>query len=158
MRIRPSLILGALGVIAGLVATAAIAGGSHSRVHATPCGCRAVVHHHRVHARWTHVRHAVVRQTAFVARSEHDWSEAHSWRSGREEAWGLSERPWATDQFGFLTWPGKSHFVGGHWMPGAIPPPPPPPEDDMLGPAPGDDWQGVPPPPGAEESYRIYRF
>jgi hypothetical protein len=159
MRIRPSLILGLLGMTAGLAATAALASGHHAGVHATACGCRPVVRRHRVHARWTHVRHTVIRQTAFVARDERDWSDSHSWRSAREVSWGWSERPWATDQFGFLTWPGKSHFVDGHMMRGAVPPPPPPPpEDEMQGPPPGDDWEGPPPPPGAEESYQTYRF
>jgi hypothetical protein len=71
---------------------------------------------------------------------ERDFGEAHHWREGGS-AWGASwvERPWATDQFGYLTWPGKSHFgspepghsphYDGGWSQGAegaAPPPPPP--------------------------------
>jgi hypothetical protein len=73
----------------------------------------------------------------------HEYGESHHWREGGGSAWGASwvERPWATDEYGYLTWPGKTHFgtpeAGrsphneGGWSQGpegadASPPPPPP--------------------------------
>ncbi len=50
---------------------------------------------------------------------ERDFGESHHWREGG----GWVERPWATDQFGYLTWPGKTHFGGPPAPEGAAPPP-----------------------------------
>src|ERR1700753_2265387 len=128
MRIRLSPTLGVLGIGAAIAATLAIASAAPTRA-AAACGCGRATHaarHHHAHAvKWRHVVHSASRTYARIDsqawsaerrwgaehawRDEHDWSEAHGWREGgREEGW--SERPWATDQFGFLTWPGKSHF------------------------------------------------
>ena len=96
-------------------------------------------------------------------REDHGWGDQHGWTQedgrwagGREHHWGAEwgQRPWATDVFGYLTWPGKTHFAGGRPVEGgALPPPPPPPPEG---------WQGPPPaPPGDDEAgatYEIYRF
>jgi hypothetical protein len=90
--------------------------------------------------------------------SEHGWREEHGWADGMADAWGTAHR-WATDEFGFLTWPGKTHFG-----PPAPPPPPemgPPPPPEMGPPPPPGAYGPPPPPPPPEvrgEAYRIYRF
>ncbi len=102
-------------------------------------------------------------------RDEHRWREEGDWGAGpgwsEDEArwafghaghWGYrgywdharAERPWATDRSGFLTWPGKTRFIGGRPVDDEGPPLPPPPEG----------WQGPPPPPDADEGYEIRRF
>jgi hypothetical protein len=102
------------------------------------------------------------------ATESHSWSSEHGWsedegRWGHGERWDMAwgERPWATDAFGYLTWPGKTHFVNGHAIQGEPPPPPPPPPEGAV-PSP-EGWQGPPPsPPGAVgedgPSFDIYRF
>jgi hypothetical protein len=97
---------------------------------------------------------------------EHGWSSERGWsedegRWGHGGRWDLAwaERPWATDRFGYLTWPGKTHFVDGHAVRDDMPPPPPPPPEGAgPPPPPPEGWQG--PPPGAEDepSYEIRRF
>jgi len=196
MRIPYASICGGLGVLAGAVATFAVAGTAHIKTAPT-CGCAVSAAGHARHPVRVHVRgRAVARTWRHTARwSEHDgqmmghgmmghhmWrgeqqsAEEHGWSSergwsedegrwayGHGAHWDLAwaERPWATDAFGYLTWPGKTHFVNGHAVKGEAPPPPPPPEG--AGPPPPEGWQGPPPPPPgaageAEGSYEVYRF
>ena len=75
-------------------------------------------------------------------------------------AW-QDRRPWATDRFGYLTWPGKTHFIGGQPVEGGALPPPPPGAMPPPPPPPGADEQGPPPPPqgaDSDQSYEIRRF
>ena len=175
MRIRASLVILA-GAVAGLTATAALADGMpRAKSKAPACGCHATSHHARRHAVRTHA-HATHRVWTRVAasggehmwqgqrgwRDQHGWSESHEWSEGGESfGYRYEPRPWATDVFGFLTWPGKTHFIptrgpadGG---------PPPPPMDNSMGPPP------PPPPPGwsdgpsrgveqDQDGYNVYRF
>jgi hypothetical protein len=174
MRIPYSTLAGCLGALAGLVATAAIAGSAHPKPAKTTCHCAVsavgAAHHHHARAHvWRHV--AVRRHGGFMGHhmwgGQRGWSEESGWGGSRgwheEHGWREAEggaagawmmRPWATDPFGFLTWPGKSHFAGGHYVQDG---PPPPPEMGPPPPPPGD--AGPPPPPGPQSnSYEIYRF
>jgi hypothetical protein len=196
MRIPYVSICGGLGLLAGAVATFAVAATVNPKPAPTACSCAlgaAKPARHAVHVR----KHVKVRRHSArwsgrgrmmdgrmmdgrmmghhmwrdeqVSSESHGWSSEHGW-SEDEGHWGYghggrfdlawAERPWATDVYGYLTWPGKTHFVNGHAIQGEPPPPPPPPRD---GAGPSEGWQGPPPPPpGAagddEGSYEIYRF
>lgn len=199
MRIPYASICGVLGILAGAVATFAVAATAPPKPAPQACGCHrsaAKPVRHAVRAR--HRGPATVRRHAArwsghgghmmsggmmdgrmmghhmwrdeqVSSEEHGWSRESGWRED-EGHWGYghggrfdlawAERPWATDAYGYLTWPGKTHFVNGHAIQGEPPPPPPPPLD---GAGPPEGWQGPPPPPpGAEgddeRSFDIYRF
>lgn len=202
MRIPYASICGVLGVLAGAVATFAVAATVHPKPATPTCGCQlsaAKPARHAVHVRrrgyaqaWRHVArwsehggmmgpgmmdgrmmgHHMWREEQQSAEShgwssEHGWSEDEGrWAHGRGAHWDLAwaERPWATDAFGYLTWPGKTHFVNGHAVKGEPPPPPPPPPEGAgPPPPPPEGWQGPPPPsPGAagedEGGYEVYRF
>lgn len=168
------------GVLAGAAGTAAVADGMPPHHGHAVCGChrRATPtrRHHVVGRSWSRVSERTERYAYGPPPGwrEHAWPEdggwrfSHGWRSDGY-AMGWARRPWATDAFGFLTWPGKSHFVDGRYAPeGAMPPPPPPPPGgpEMAPPPPGEvgppppgEWQGPPPPPGEDQgSYQIYRF
>jgi hypothetical protein len=177
MRNRASLVI-LVGAVAGLTATAALADGMpRAKTVAPACGCHAASHHVRRHAASTHVRatrHVWKRMTATGGehiwhgeRSWHDqhgWSESHEWSDGGERfGYRYEPRPWATDAFGFLTWPGKTHFIptrgpGDGAMPppmdNSMPPPPPPPppgwSDDQSGPQKGIEQD--------QDGYNVYRF
>ena len=97
---------------------------------------------------------------------QHGWGESHEWSEGGEGfGYRYEPRPWATDAFGFLTWPGKTHFIPAH-ADGGPPMPPPPPMDNSMPPPP------PPPPPGwndgpreqqqgveqDQDGYNVYRF
>lgn len=179
MRIRASLVI-LVGAVAGLTATAVLADGMPRPKAAAPaCGCHAASHHARRHAASTHARAARRAWTRTATSSdahmwhggrswhdEHGWSESHEWSDGDERfGYRYEPRPWATDAFGFLTWPGKTHFIPTHG-PADGPPPPPPPMDNSMAPPP------PPPPPGwsddrsgsgkgveqDEDGYDVYRF
>jgi hypothetical protein len=181
MRIPYASIFGVLGVLAGSAATFAVAATVSPKPQAPTCGCQpsaARPARHAAHVRrsgharvWRHVARWTGRGDMIDGRmmGRHMWREAqestesHGWSEdwGHGGHWDLAwaERPWATDAFGYLTWPGKTHFVNGHAMTGEPPPPPPPPE----GSGPPEGWQGPPPPPGAAgddegRSFDIYRF
>jgi hypothetical protein len=170
MRIRASLVI-LVGAVAGLTATVVLADGMPRAKAAAPaCGCHAASHHVRRHAASTHVRAArhVWTRVATTGgernwHDQHGWSESHEWSDG-DEGFGYryEQRPWATDQFGFLTWPGKTHFIPAH-APGdggpppmdnsmQPPPPPPPPgwSDDHSGPQKGIEQD--------QDGYDVYRF
>lgn len=176
MRIRASLVILA-GAVAGLTATAVLADGMPRAKPAAPaCGCHAASHHARRHAASAHVRaprHAWTRmamrgdehmwQGGRSWHDEHGWSESHEWSDGERFGYRYEARPWATDAFGFLTWPGKTHFIptrgpGEGAMPPpmdnsmAPPPPPPPPgwSDDRSGSQKGIEQD--------EDGYDVYRF
>jgi hypothetical protein len=201
MRIPYAPLCGVLGVLAGAVATFAVAGTLHTKPATKPaCACQMRVvgparHHIRIHAR-RHGHAGAVRRSAHWSghrgrmmgedmmdrrmmghhmwRGEqqsveaHGWSSEHGWSEG-EGHWGhgghwdlaWAERPWATDRFGYLTWPGKTHFVNGQAVDEDMGPPPPPPHDGGPPPPPPEGWHGPPPPPpGAEDdgSFEIRRF
>lgn len=178
MRIRPLLL------IAGLAALTLGAGAAdarcappvrHKLVHRPACPCvvrrRPVVVHHCLRHERPQVQAQVdTRHYGYVER--HGWSDAHSWSDERSQmmvmAW-QDRRPWDTDRFGYLTWPGKTHFVDGHPVDGAALPPPPPPPPGAMGPDPMQDGAGPPPPPppGADEQgpgpdegpgYEVHRY
>jgi hypothetical protein len=176
MRIRASLVI-VVSAVAGLTATVAFADGMPRAKPATPaCGCHAVSHQARRRAASTHARaarHVWTRVATTGGEHEwrgergwhdqHGWSESHEWSDG---GYRYEPRPWATDAFGFLTWPGKTHFIPAHAL-GDGPPPPPPPMDNSMAPPP------PPPPPGwsddqssgpqrgieqDQDGYNVYRF
>jgi hypothetical protein len=53
---------------------------------------------------------------------EREYGQGRHWRMDGDLVDASGERPWATDRYGYLTWPGKTHF-------GSAPPPPAPPAD-----------------------------
>lgn len=177
------------GVLAGAVATFAVAGAAHIKpTSAAPtCACALSAAHTRHHVRlhvygrahahgWRHTAnwsghdggmmdHVMVDHHMW--RDEQQLSEGHGWSEddgrlgyGHGGPWDLAwaERPWATDRYGYLTWPGKTHFVNGH---AEVDDMPPPPEGAGPPPTPMEGWPG-PPPPGADgdggQSFEIYRF
>jgi hypothetical protein len=81
---------------------------------------------------------------------EGEWRSSHeeerSWSDVEGGAWAYAglERPSAVDAYGFLTWPGKTHF-GRHQPMEAPEAGPPPPEEG-------------PPPPPPKDGYEIRRF
>jgi hypothetical protein len=159
MRLHPLLLIAGLAAFAAPAASAA----------AADCGCQirhpAPVRHVR---RVVHVRHHFcappiathVREQHYgyiehgEVRSERSVSEQHSWSQGGWEMAFAARRPWATDRHGYLTWPGKTHFVDGQPVFGPVgrdgadrrPPYPPMPPPDMQ------------PPPDAGDGYEINRF
>jgi hypothetical protein len=169
MRLSYSSFFGALGVAVGLLATAAIAGAAEPKpAPAAPkCGCashRPITHvHYRPHARvwrgptaesahYGYVDHVVSnRERLWVGQRDLGQGRWAYDQEARVMFWDV--RPWATDRYGYLTWPGKTHFIDGHPIAGEFPPPPPP-----EGVPPPEGWQGPPPPPGDGESYDIQRF
>lgn len=186
MRIPPLILaLGALAVAAQAAPAAARCAPPRphrvARHAACPCAVRhPVAHVYRRVRREHETTVAVQTQTErFGYVQDRSWSDERAWaerRGAMMMAW-RDRRPWATDRFGYLTWPGKTHFVGGQPVdggaippppppPGAMPPMPPPPGADMQGPPPGADWQGPPPPPpgaddqgdAADQSYEVRRF
>ena len=174
MRIRSFHLIAALGGL-GLAATATLASAHAKPAHAPARGCpvRHVSAHGGRHVRHLHVawrhggwsaHHGMAMRHGWQGghswHEEHGWSDQHGWSEGdgrwaeaREHHWGGGEwgrRPWATDAFGYLTWPGKTHFASGQPVEGATPPPPPPPPEDMQGPPPQADENS--------ETYIVRRF
>jgi hypothetical protein len=169
MRLRPFAALAVLAAVAGLTATATPA--DAHRKPAPACGCHP---HHRATrvARHGRVRRAhnvevAVQRDVHIApsglREEHssEWSEERAWSDGDARfagrpAYGWGGRPSATDQFGYLTWPGKTHFADGQPVDTGLPPPPPP---AVVVPAPTRRpaaWQG--PPPATDDGRGLSRF
>jgi hypothetical protein len=188
MRIRP------LALIASVAILSAGAAAANPPAHPTPapkaptCGC------HIRHSAAVHVRrrapHRIHVRTVTRARiggylehrtwggehhwgETHGWSEAHSW--GDQQGWSEGDGRWAsswdehvsaTDRYGYLTWPGKTHFVNGQPVDegnqGArrgYPPMRAAPEGAMR-PPPPEGWQDGPQPGGDEDGdgYEIHRF
>lgn len=177
MRVLPLILsLGALALTAQAADARCAPPKPRHIVHHVVCPC--TVRHPVVH-----VHHLVQREAERVVVVEDQAErfgmvERRGWSQERYgnlfSAW-QDRRPWATDQFGYLTWPGKTHFVGGQPVDGAAMPPPPPgamppgpPPGYMQGPPPGADMQGPPPaancqipppPPGADDQgYEIRRY
>jgi hypothetical protein len=159
---KQSLLILSAAVLA-LGATAATA--SAKPTHACHTWRHAAVQHHRHYARqdygagyWRESHMGMRPHWGEGERAEFGRAE---WRSshGEERSWSHvegdtmayegayeGERPWATDRYGYLTWPGKTHF--GHAPMAREPeagPPLPPEEGPPLG-------------PQSENSYEIYRF
>jgi hypothetical protein len=178
MRIRASLVILA---VTGLTATVALADGmprgakpaAPAKHTARACGCH-VVHRHAARTQTHAARHVWKRMVTTGGehmwhgeRSWHDqlgWSESHEWSEGGEHfGYRYEPRPWATDAFGFLTWPGKTHFIPTRG-PGDGAMPPPPPMDNSMPPPPPPGWsddQSGGPRKGVEQDqdgYNVYRF
>ncbi|MDR3510280.1 MAG: hypothetical protein P4L73_01480 [Caulobacteraceae bacterium] len=191
MRIRPLLLIAGLAALFAGAAAAHPPAGPSCQPHRAPrpaahvrhCACRPqrtavhAVRHARRARTWTEAR-ASSQHYGYV--EEHGWSGGERrWAYGRQDgAWAeaMQDRHWTTDRFGYLDWPGKTHFVDGHPVDGgALPPPPPGPPPETMGPGamgpgsagpgsappppPPEDWQG-PPPPGADDDagYEIRRY
>jgi hypothetical protein len=174
MRLAMRLLLSTLAV-AALTATTASADGmprhagphSHARHH---CGCHHAMRH-RAHA-WGH---AAIHSEHYASVRQQGWSSDTGWRSrgwheeegegyGYGASWG--ERHYTTDQYGYLDWPSKTHFVDGHYVEAEGPHGPPPPPEDDGGPGMGPDGphMGPPPPPPPpsgdpdDGSYEVHRW
>ena len=183
MRTRASLFsIAAVGAIASFAATTAIAGAKPTTPAAAACSCHAA-------PAARHVRRSAVRTRAHATRrvwkrmvmtgaepmwhdtqgwhSHHGWSESHEWSDGGDDlGYRYEQRPWATDRFGYLTWPGKTHFISSHPADGAMQPPPPPMDGNAMPPPPPPPpagWSDGPsgPQKGVEQDqdgYNVYRF
>lgn len=186
MRVLPLILsLGAVALTAQAAGARCAPPKPRHIVHHAVCPC--TIRHPVAHVRRYVERDQVQRVVVVHDQAEHfgmaerrAWAEQHAWGQERYSnlfmAW-QDRRPWATDQFGYLTWPGKTHFIGGQPVDGgAMPPPPPgamppgpppgaedqgpPPGADWQGPPPGADMQGPPPPPPGEDGpgYAVQRF